>query len=342
VDAAGNVYFTSDGFQYVRAINMQSTTQTILGVSIPAGCIAAVAGTPGTAGYTGDTGAATAATLNAPAGLAIDSSGNLYIADTHNSAIRKVSTAGIITTFIGGSAGHSGDGGAYTAAQINEPIAICFDANENLYVFCENTPGVNLVVSAVSSVAASVGGNAVYTGTATAGGIPLTDLIGRPVTVAGLAGANNGLFTLVAVGTGNFTLNNPTSSVQTGASGTLTPTDVIPTVRVANLSGSTQVCCGISVPAGDIASVAGLHFNGFSGDGGSAVLAQLNTSIPAMVADASGNLYINDLNNRRIRIVNTSGIINTYAGTGTNGNTGNGGAAASAEISIAGGICFVA
>ena len=95
----------------------------------PAASITTVAGTCGTLGYSGDGAAATAATLNAPSGLAFDSAGNLYIADTGNSVIRKITGATITTRRrpMRGRA-YGGDGGAATSANLNGPTAVALDA----------------------------------------------------------------------------------------------------------------------------------------------------------------------------------------------------------------------
>ncbi len=119
-DISGNIYL-GDGSR-VRKI------------AAGTGIITTVAGT-GSAGYSGDGGPATAAQLGTPYGMCLDFSGNLYIADESNACIRKVNTSGIITTYAGtGSAGFSGDGGAATAAQLQSPDGMCFDALGNLYV----------------------------------------------------------------------------------------------------------------------------------------------------------------------------------------------------------------
>ena len=101
----------------------------------PAGAISMFAGT-GVSGFTGDGGPATSARLNAPAGIAIDSSNNVYIADTNNARIRKVSAAtGFITTIAGeGFATFSGDGGPATGANLRGPRSMVFDAAGNLYI----------------------------------------------------------------------------------------------------------------------------------------------------------------------------------------------------------------
>ena len=101
-----------------------------------AATISTVAGT-GTEGYNAahDGAAATAAQLDEPWGVAVDGSGNLYIADRGNNRIRKVNTAGVITTFAGtGTSGNSGDGGPATAARLNEPYGVAADGAGNIYI----------------------------------------------------------------------------------------------------------------------------------------------------------------------------------------------------------------
>jgi sugar lactone lactonase YvrE len=107
VDPAGNVYFSDNGNNAVRMISAFD------------GTIHTLAGILGTHGYTGDNGLATAARLNSPNGLALDASGNLYIADTANNVVRMVnSSTGIITTVAGtGTAAFTGDGGDASGAQ---------------------------------------------------------------------------------------------------------------------------------------------------------------------------------------------------------------------------------
>jgi sugar lactone lactonase YvrE len=110
----------------IASIAKQSHAQNI---------ITTVAGT-GTAGYTGDGGQATSAELNWPNAVAFDTAGNMYIVDTNNQRIRKVNTAGIISTFAGNGAccGFSGDGGQATAAELYNPSGIAFDAAGNFYI----------------------------------------------------------------------------------------------------------------------------------------------------------------------------------------------------------------
>src|SRR6202021_735064 len=100
----------------------------------PVGIIQTVAGN-GTSAFSGDNGAAARASLSEPFGVAVDVSGNLYIADTSNHRIRKVDSFGTITTVAGnGTEGFSGDGAAATSATLNTPIGVAVDSAGNLYV----------------------------------------------------------------------------------------------------------------------------------------------------------------------------------------------------------------
>src|SRR5665213_14256 len=103
-------------------------------VSGQVGIISTVAGN-GTSGYSGDNGPAASAALNLPEGVAVDGSGNLFIADLVNNRIRKVSPGGIITTYAGnGTAGYAGDNGPATAASLNHPVAVAVDTLGNLFI----------------------------------------------------------------------------------------------------------------------------------------------------------------------------------------------------------------
>ena len=116
---AGNLYIADTANNMVRRVSN--------------GVISNFAGT-GTAGSSGDGSAATSAQLNGPQGLAVDSAGNLYIADTQNHRVRKV-TGGTISTVAGsGTAGFAGDGGAAGSAQLNLPFGVAVDAAGNLYI----------------------------------------------------------------------------------------------------------------------------------------------------------------------------------------------------------------
>jgi len=123
-DSAGNLYLADYDYFY----------GTVRKVS-PAGTISTIAGSSTTIGFSGDGGPGRNATLDSPNSLATDAAGNVYIADTGNNRIRKVSTTGTITTFAGtGATGSSGDGGPAVAAALTAPGGLASDALGNLYV----------------------------------------------------------------------------------------------------------------------------------------------------------------------------------------------------------------
>jgi sugar lactone lactonase YvrE len=119
VDSAGNLYVADTANSRIRKISN--------------GVITTVAGN-GTPGFSGDNGPATSARLFEPVGVAVDSAGNLYIADFRNSRVRRVSK-GVITTVAGnGRGGFSGDNGPATSAQLVEPFGVAVDSADNLYI----------------------------------------------------------------------------------------------------------------------------------------------------------------------------------------------------------------
>jgi uncharacterized protein (TIGR03437 family) len=270
LDSKGNLYIADTVNHCIRMISGSSITT--------------IAGTGGTAGYTGDKAAATAATFDLPGGLAFDSAGDLYIADTGNNVIRKIS-AGTITTVAGiqgqGPA-YGGDLGAATVANLNTPTAIAFDAAGNYYI-ADN-------------------GNSLIRKVDTSGII--TTYVGASGGTSGTAGR----------------LDHP-NGVWFAASGALYIADSN-NARVASY-----------VPPSVFNNVAGNNVAGFSGDGGQARFAQLNK--PAGIAmDAAGNIFLADTNNSRIRKITTDGVITTIAGSRYTGYSGDGGDATAAALNF--------
>ncbi|HXD91717.1 MAG TPA: T9SS type A sorting domain-containing protein [Bacteroidia bacterium] len=255
--------------------------------------ITTVAGN-GTAGYNGDGGQATAAELYHTVAVAFDTKGNMYIVDQKN-VIRKVNTSGIITTIAGnGTAGYSGDGGPATAATFNEPISIAIDSLGNIYVSDDQNNAIRMIntMGIISTIAGN--GTAGYIGD---GGQATAAEINSPNGIAFDAFGN--LF--IADGNNNR-------------------------IRMINTAGIITTIAGNGTGTGNASCT-----TCYGGDGGQATAAELNNPC-AIVFDAKGNMYIADQNNNRIRMVNTAGIINTIAGNGTYGYSGDGGPATSANL----------
>jgi len=298
VDARGNVYIADSWNHRVRMLT-------------PDGSISTAAGT-GTEGYAGDGGPATAARLFCPRGLAADAQGNLFIADSGNSRVRKVGPDGTITTVAGsGAAGYSGDGGPATSALLNFPRGLAVDSKGNLYI----ADGRNYRVRKVTpeGIISTLAGTGVY-GYSGDGGRAAAAQLGMVQSLA--VDAQGNLFVADAY-------NHCVRKV--------TPEGFIVTVAGGGgygaagdggLAESAQLRYprGLAVdprgnlfvadagnhrirritPAGSIATVAGTGVKGYSGDLGSASCARLDYPYGVAV-DAQGTLVIADLRNYRIR-----------------------------------------
>src|ERR1022692_1526795 len=247
VDGSGNLYI-SDLSNVVRK------------VAAATGIITTVAGN-GAAGYSGDGGPAINASFHSPSGMAVDGSGNLYIGDTGNDAIRKVAAAtGIVTTVAGnGAAGYSGDGGPASSAGLSGPQGVAVDGSGNLFV-ADTGNAVIRKVAAATGIIATVAGNG----------------------TAGYAG--NGGAAIKAK------LSGP-SGVAVDGAGNLYIAD-----------WQNNLIRRVTAATGIITTVAGNRAEGYSGDGGPATSAELNLPIGVAV-DSSGNVYIADSNNYRIRLL---------------------------------------
>jgi sugar lactone lactonase YvrE len=122
LDGAGNLYIADASNGVIRKVDLNGNISTVAGDN------------ERSPGFSGDDGPATNAALDYPNGIALDTAGNLYIADTNNNRIRKVDLGGIITTVAGSTSGYSGDGGQATSAKLNAPYGVRLDAAGNLFI----------------------------------------------------------------------------------------------------------------------------------------------------------------------------------------------------------------
>ena len=303
----------------------------------------------GTAGATGDGATATAATLNVPNGVALDSNGNLYIADRNNNKVRMVSSGGIMSTFAGtGSANFSGDGGQAAVATLSSPNGVFVDAANNVYIADSSNNRIRKVNT--SGVISTVAGNG--TGGYLSDGVTATaSEINNPrdiyVDSAGdlyIADSNNnrvrmvntsGIISTVAGGAVTYTAGNgglataagvimPTRITKDGAGNLYIASQGDNEVRMVNTSGY-------------ISTFAGTGAGAFSGDGGLATAAQLNGP-NGIFWEPTGSLLISDYNNNRIRRVDPFGYITTLVGNTTTGYAGDGVPATSTSLSYQGAI----
>ena len=286
VDSAGNLFIADTYNNRIRKVDSAGVISTIAG-SGEAGF--------SRGGFSGDGGPATSARLSSPSGVALDGAGNLFIADTYNRRIRKVDSAGVISTVAGTGeftfgGGDRGDGGPAVDAQLATPSGMALDGAGNLFIADTYNNRIRKVDSAgvISTIAGSgetglIGGG----GFSGDGGPAVEAELYNPHSVA-LDGAGN----LFIADTYNHRIRKVDSA------------GVISTV-----AGSGE---------------AGFFGSWFSGDGGPATAARLNGA-KGVAVDGAGNLFIADNGNHRIRKVDAAGTISTIAGSGETGLIGGGG-----------------
>ncbi|WP_213806719.1 choice-of-anchor D domain-containing protein [Granulicella sp. dw_53] len=268
ISGSGDIYIADDSSCVIQKVDALT------------GIMTTVAGTVGVCGHTADGVQATSATLTQPGAVAVDGTGNIYIADVAEHLIRKVdASTGILSTVAGNyvsGIGFSGDGGAATSAQLSSPDGISLDSLGNLYI----TDNGNNVVRKITV------GTGIIT---TIAGIAPTDAGAAPGSTCGYSG-DNGLATLAA-------LCDP-EGVSVDAAGN---------VYIAD--SSNFIVRKVSANTGLITTVAGVYNGGgrtgteaYTGDGAAANLAGLSY-LEDVTVDGSGNIYIADSDNNVVRKV---------------------------------------
>jgi len=307
VDKSGNIYITDAASHRVRKVDSS-------------GRITAFAGT-GIAGFSGDGRSAQLAQLNFPNDVAVDDTGNVYIADTNNHRIRGVDLQGNIFTLAGtGVAGFSGDGGTGNQAQLNRPIGISPTKEGGLLIADFNNHRIRLLSSDLIINTVAGNGTAAYSGD---GGLALNASLNTPthaiqdsegnifiadysnhrirgVTAAGIIVTLAGTGTAGFSGDGNYAelanLNYPVS-LQLDPRGLLFVVDSL-NHRIRQIDGNRI-----------INTVVGINQSGYAGDGGAAAQARLTAPWGIAIAD-NNNLYIADSGNYVVRqIGNGQGVV---------------------------------
>ena len=312
-DAYGNIFIADSFNNRIRKVNRS-------------GQIATTAGN-GNAGYGGDGGPATEASLRRPSGVAVGVGGDLLVADTGNNRIRRISSQGTITTLAGsGAMGFGGDGGAASEAALMWPRSVVVDASGNVYVADIRHFRIRKIDS--EGIIRTIAGT----------GEPGYSGEGRPATEArlgwlgGLAVDADG--NLYAADRSNICVRmvDAAGIIRTVAGtpeGILRPSKVIvgesmlcvPEGLAIDLAGNLYVADRSAhkthrlAPDGSVSTIAGMGTPGYSGDGGLGSEALLSRPCD-VAADLSGNLYIADSQNDRVRRVDPAGQIATAAGSG--------------------------
>ncbi len=305
----------------------------------------------GTGFHSGDGGPATAAGIFGPGGLAFDAAGNTYVAEYYGNTIRKIAPSGIITTVVGtGIPGYSGDGGPASAAQINAPTKIYLDATGNLFI-ADNFNNCIRKVSVLGIISTFAGtGIPGYSGD---GGSATDATLYHPISIVqGPSGnfyisdyANYVIRCVSPAGIISTVAGNGIPGYS-GDGGPATDASIHFTFGIAfdaagnmYLGDGNNNCIRKVSPSGIITTFAGTGIAGYGGDGGPASAALMNNAVDIAI-DSSGNFYIDDQLNYRIRKIDASGTITTVVGNGSAGFGGDGGPATTAMINQSNELTF--
>ena len=364
-DAGGNIYIADSGNGAIRKVSRNGTITSVLGYSgsaldlkldsagnlfiaggnyvyklTPAGVLTIVAGNGSFGPATGDGGPATSAGFNGMYAIAVDSNGILYICDSNNHRIRKVDSAGIVTTIAGGNAkGFAGDNGPASDALFNLPRHIAVDAAGNIFINDYNNDRVRKI-SAADGKITTIAGNPNCCDSPDGGLGTAAYLITGPVTTdpAGNVYVYDYLTNRIRKVSGSGII---TSFAGDGHEGFAGDGQVASNARFSNVTGlgtdpSNNLYIADAnnervrvVSSGFISTVAGKAH--FAGDGAAATAALLHRP-EGVVTAPDGTIYFTDTVNHRVRKIGTDGKISTIAGTGDPGFFGDGAPAVSAQL----------
>ena len=283
---------------------------------------------------------ATTVPLNQPIGLAFDTAGNLYIADSDDNIVREVSVAGVISTVAGdGEQGFAGDSGPATSALLDTPTGVAVDANGNIYIADSHNNRIREVSGGTISTIAGTG----VAGFSGDGGPAASAELDLPMAVAVdskgniyVADTNNnrireitGTTITTVAGDGEQTYSGDGGPAT--AAGLNSPTGIAVDAAFNLYIGDTQNQLARMVTASTavISTIAGTGVEGFTSDGAALSAALANPS--GVAVDSSGTVYIADRDNNRIRTI-SNGNVATIAGNGSQGFTGDTMASTSASL----------
>jgi sugar lactone lactonase YvrE len=310
-DSAGNLYIADAGDNLIREVSVTGVISTAAG--------------NGAEGFSGDGGPAASAQLDTPYGVAVDASGNLYIADTGNQRIREVS-GGTISTLAGtGVAGFNGDGSSPAAAQLANPTALAIDGHGNLYIADTGNQRIRKIAGTTITTVAGTGQEGFSGDGAGASAANLDEPSGIALDAAGnlyIGDTKNQRVRMVSAATGNIsTVAGSGAKGFTGDGAALSTALASPSGLAVDASGNVYFADADNdrmreISGGNVTTLAGLGVQGYSGDTGAATGAQLNT--PRAVVVGSSVILIADTDNNVIRAI-SAGIINSSGGVPTSG-----------------------
>jgi uncharacterized protein (TIGR03437 family) len=315
LDELGNAYVTSG--------------RVVLDIT-SAGSVTIVAGSGGSIYFEGDGGAATSARLNSPTGIAIDSAGNWYVADTGNNRIRKITSAGVIGTIAGtGDPGAKGDNGFATVAELNAPRGVAVDSELNIYIADTGNNAIRKITpSGIITTAANQFKDPEYVAAGPDGTLYIADAGNNRVVKLTPGGTSSNVTQILAPtavmldSSGNLYISGQTEILEVSPAGTIStvlggltaPRGLALTSAGDLLIAETGTNVVLDLgSAGALTTIAGSGVAGFSGDGAAATSAQLNTPTDLAIDSAGGILIVDSVNNR-IRRLTPSNVTTPAAG----------------------------